>query len=254
MENLFRQLGFNDNEREVYLAVFTAGKISPHQIAQKTGINRTTVYSIAKKLSKTGIIIQDLGQKVSYLVAAPPEKLISLFEKEEKKLKEKKKTAQTLIRELSCLQSEKHYSVPRIRFIEESYLESYLYEAYPRWASTLPQNDPVWRGFQDDTFTHHYKKWIDWTWTHHANERVHVEFFLNKTEIERLLLKKHPARRMKVLPKNVSFSSSFWVTGEYLIMAQTQVRPHYLVEIHDPILAHNQQALFRGLWSLAQKT
>ena len=103
MENLFRQLGLSDNEREVYLAVFKAGKITPYQVAQKTGIHRTTVYSVAKKLSQIGLIIQDLGQKVNYLVAAPPEKLISLFEKEEKELKKKKKVAQTLAQERKTL-------------------------------------------------------------------------------------------------------------------------------------------------------
>ena len=35
---------------------------------------------------------------------------------------------------------------------------------------------------------------------------------------------------------------------EYLIMAQTRVRPHYLVEIHDAVLARNQLQLFKGLW------
>lgn len=251
MENLFRQLGLSDNEREVYLAVFKAGKITPYQVAQKTGIHRTTVYSVAKKLSQIGLIIQDLGQKVNYLVAAPPEKLISLFEKEEKELGERKKVAQTLAQELSCLQSEKHYSVPHIRFVEESRLETYLYEAYPRWANSLTKEDAVWRGFQDDSFTSRYEKWIDWTWKHHIRDNVRVEFFLNKAEIERSLLKKHPTRKMRLLPNDISFDSSFWVSGEYLIMVQTQVRPHYLVEIHDAVLSRNQQAPFRGLWSLA---
>jgi hypothetical protein len=34
-------------------------------------------------------------------------------------------------------------------------------------------------------------------------------------------------------------------------MAQTRVRPHYLVEINDELLARNQRELFKGLWALA---
>ena len=84
MEELFRQLGLNENEREVYLAVLQAGKIAPNQVAKVTSINRTTVYSVAKKLEKMGLVTQDLGQKVNYLVATPLEKLVTVFEREEK--------------------------------------------------------------------------------------------------------------------------------------------------------------------------
>ncbi|MFZ1626779.1 MAG: helix-turn-helix domain-containing protein [Candidatus Moraniibacteriota bacterium] len=251
MEELFRKLGLNENERETYLAVLRSGKIAPNEVAKITGVNRTTVYSVAKKLGKMGLMTQDLGQKVTYLVATPPDKLVALFEREEKKIAEKKRVAKTLAKELSSLVSEKHYSVPRIRFVEEADLEAYLYEAYPRWAESVAALDNIWRGFQDDTFTSRYEKWIEWTWTHHVQGNMGVEFFLNQAKIEKDLQKKHPTRHMKSLPNNISFDSSFWVTGEYLVMVQTRVRPYYLVEIHDVVMARNQQALFQGLWMLA---
>lgn len=254
MEELFRKLGLNDNEREVYLAVLKAGKIAPTEVARLSGINRTTVYSIARKLEKLGLITQDWGQKVSYLVATPPEKLVAVFEKEERRLAEKKKVATELVKELVHLRSDKHYSVPRIRFVEENDLEAYLYEAYPRWAESVAGIGNIWRGFQDDSFTSRYEKWIEWAWTHYVQNNISVEFFLNQVEIEQLLGKKHPARRMKNLPQGISFDSSFWIAGDYLIMAQTRTRPHYLVEIHDPVLARNQLELFKGLWALAPET
>lgn len=250
MEELFKKLGLNDNEREVYLTVLQAGKIAPNQVAQITGINRTTVYSVGKKLEKMGLVTQDLGQKVNYLVATPPEKLVSVFEKEEKKLAEKKKVAKELAKELGSLVSEKHYSVPRIRFVEEADLEAYLYEAYPRWSDSVEAFDNTWRGFQDDSFTSRYEKWIDWTWKF-SKENIRAEIFFNQAEVEQKLFEKHPSRKMRVLPKTVTFDSNFWVAGEYLIMVQTQVRPHYLVEIHDAVLARNQRELFKGLWALA---
>jgi len=81
MEELFRKLEINDNEREVYLAVLRAGKIAATQVSRETSINRTTVYSIAKKLESMGIIAIDVGQKISYLVAIPPDQLVNIFEK-----------------------------------------------------------------------------------------------------------------------------------------------------------------------------
>lgn len=250
MEELFRKLGLNDNEREVYLAVLQAGKIAPTQVSKITSINRTTVYSVAKKLEKMGLVTQDLGQKINYLVATPPEKLVSVFEREEKKITEKKKVAKELAKELGSLVSTKHYSVPRIRFVEEADLETYLFEAYPRWAESVAKVDNVWRGFQDDSFTSRYEKWINWTWKY-SNENIRAEIFFNQAEIEQKLFEKHPSRKIRILPKAVTFDSNFWVAGEYLIMVQTKVRPHYLVEIHDSVLARNQRELFKALWQLA---
>ncbi len=250
MEELFRKLGMNDNERDVYLSVIKAGKISAQQVAKETGINRTTVYSIAKKLEKLGVLAFDFGQKIGYLVAIPPENLVTVFEREEKKLAEKKQAAIKLAKELSSLASEKHYSVPRIRFVEENDLEEYLYVAYPRWEESVTNGDNVWRGFQDDSFTSSYEKWINWTWRR-TRKNFQIEFFFNEAQIEKQLAIKYSGRKMKVLPNHISFDSSFWTTGEYLIMAQTRARPHYLVEIHDSVLARNQRELFKGLWALA---
>ncbi|SLM18330.1 conserved hypothetical protein [uncultured spirochete] len=250
MEELFRTLGMNDNERDVYLSVIKAGKISANQVAKETGINRTTVYSIAKKLEKMGVLAFDLGQKVGYLVAIPPENLVTIFEKEEKKLAEKKQVAIELAKELSSLTHDKRYSVPRIRFVEEDDLEEYLYAVYPRWEESSSNSDNVWWGFEDDSFTTCYEKWIKWGW-HRPNEGLRVELFFNEAQIEKQLTKEYSGRKMKTLPNHISFDSTLWIVGEYLIMVQTRSRPHYLVEIHDPVLARNQRELFKGLWALA---
>lgn len=239
------------NEQEVYLTVLKSGKIAPQQVARMTGINRTTVYSISRKLESLGLIIQDYGQRVRYLVAEDPKNMVTIFEREEKRLYEKKKIAEELAKELFQLKSEKHYSVPRIRFIEETELEKFLYEAYPRWSESVKKQGNIWRGFQDDSLTSSYRDWIEWTWKKDTDGTLTTTFFTNTSEIEEVLYKKYPTRYMKTLPKGVSFDSSFWVTGDYLIMIQTRARPHYLVEIHDEVLARNQRELFKGLWEKA---
>jgi sugar-specific transcriptional regulator TrmB len=72
MEERFRKLGMNDNEREVYLSVIGAGKISTHQVAKGTGINRTTAYSIAKKFEKTGVLARNRRELFKGLWALAP--------------------------------------------------------------------------------------------------------------------------------------------------------------------------------------
>lgn len=248
MDKLFEAIGFNVNEREVYLAVLKAGKISPQRVARQTGINRTTVYSISRKLRDIGFITEDVGQKITYLLAGSPENLPQLFEKEQKKLDEKKVAADALAKEISLLPKNTNYSVPRIKFVEESDLSEYLHSAYARWRESAARHDTTWWGFQDDSFTEKYGKWIEWAWKH-SPDGLRVKLFLNNVPLEKEMGKKYIERDTKKLPTDVHFDSSFWVAGDYLLMAQTRERPHYLVEICDTVLARNQRELLKGLWS-----
>src|SRR3989344_8754572 len=97
LEAQFQKIGLNDNEREVYLAILRAGKITHERVSRATGVNRTTVYSIAEKLKKLGLIAEDLGAKVSYLSPEGLDALPRIFEKEEQKLKEKQQIAKEIV-------------------------------------------------------------------------------------------------------------------------------------------------------------
>lgn len=246
MEKLFEAIGLNTNERDVYLAVLKAGKISPQRIARLTGINRTTVYSVSRKLRNMGFINEDVGQKITYLLAESPENLKTIFEKEEKKLEERRNAVLQLAKELKSLPRNENYSVPHIKFVEESDLSEYLYSEYKRWDESATQNDNTWWGFQDDLFTEKYEKWISWAWKQNAD--AVIKLFLNDVPLEKKMTTKYTRRDMKKLPGGIHFDSSFLVAGDYLLMVQTRERPHYLVEIHDTLLARNQRELLKGLW------
>ena len=246
IEEVFAKLGLNENEREVYLAVLKAGKITHARISRATGINRTTVYSIVNKLGKLGLVTEDLGEKITYVVAEGPETIERMIEKEEKELVEKKKAVKELIKELAAYRTGQNYSVPRIKFVEENDLSDYLYRRYSEWAASGAKYDNAWRGYHDPSFTAAYGKWIDWCWNESPH---HVYFFTNSAETEKSMKQKHPDREIKILSEEENFDSSLWVIGDYIIMVQSREHPHYLVEICDPVLARNQRQLFKNLWS-----
>ena len=245
IEQEFTKFGLNDNEREVYLAVLKAGKISYARVSRLTSINRTTVYSIVNKLIKLGLITEDLGEKISYLTAEGPEAIERMLEREEKELAEKKKAAQALIKELSSYRTGQNYSVPRIKFVEEMDLSDYLYRRYADWGASGLKYDNAWWGYHDPSFTDVYGKWIDWCWEQSPH---HVYFFTNSAQTEEKMKEKHPDREIKILSGKDSFDSSLWVIGDYIIMVQSREHPHYLVEIYDSVLARNQRQLFQKLW------
>jgi sugar-specific transcriptional regulator TrmB len=245
LETEFAKIGLNKNEREVYLAVLRSGKIPHERVARSTGINRTTVYSIARKLANLGLITEDLGAKVAYLIAEKPEAITRIFKREEDELQKRKAAAEKLASGLSSYRANEEYSVPRIKFIEEEDLNEYLYREYPAWAESGARDNNMWWGYHDHSFTESYKKWIDWIWKQTPEMKVRV--FSNEAKIEEKMQKKYPERVVKPIGKE-GFDSSLWVIGDYIIMCRSRERPHYLVEIHDPVLARNQRQLFKNLW------
>lgn len=250
IQQLLKQIGFSEKETEVYLAVLGQGKITPADIAKITNINRATVYSIAKELIKRGVVAEDLGGKTRYLVALPPQDLDQLAKREEKKLEQKKEIINKAIKELSKTAQNRRYSIPKIVFISEEDLENYLYKQSPVWNESILKKDPAktWWGFQDHSFVVHYEKWIDWYWQE-APAQISLQLLSNKSEIEKTMqAKKYARRKIKFWGQSKNFTATTWICGDYAVMIVTNQRPHYLVEIHDEVLAHNLREVFKGIW------
>jgi sugar-specific transcriptional regulator TrmB len=252
LEKEFSHIGLNSNEREVYLAVLRAGKCSQTRIAKETGINRTTVYSVAKKLTSLGLISEDLTASTAYLYANPPESLTHLFIQEEKELQEKKIIAEKMARELAKLPQSLSYSVPKIRFIEESDLSEFLYGQHDTWMESGHTVDATWWGYHDSSVTRSYGDWIKWSWKRTVSKDTKVRFFSNDDKAEDSMNKVNKERQTKTLPSGAEFDSSTWVVGDYTIMVQTRQKPHYLVEMHDAVFARNQRELFKAMWGLTK--
>lgn len=248
IENILKQLGLNTNEIEVYLTVLRNGKISTAKVAALTKITRTTVYSIAKKLIALRLIAEDLGGARSYLVALPAEQLAQITTEEQQKLDEKKKIVSQAIKELKPFMSTANYSIPKIRFIEEKDIEKHLYEMLPHWAENVAGIDNTIWGFQDHTFVELYQTWIKHQWSVWPAD-IQLKLLTNKSYIENTMRGKYKQRQIKYWDKAGEFTSTIWVTGDYITMLSLRERPHYLVEIHDPVMARNMRALFKGLWA-----
>ncbi len=249
LNDLLRQLNFSEKEIKIYLAILEHGKITPAELAKNTGINRTTIYTIAKELIKRGIISEDLGEKPSQLVALPPQELESITKNEEKQLDQKRQIIDKAIGELQNIAKATKYVVPKIVFIDEEHLEDYLYKQGPKWNESILTADGTWWGFQDPTFVEHYQDWIDAYWKLPSSSKVSLKLLTTEAEIEEEMEKRnYPNRKMKFW-KSANFTGSTWINGDHLIMIVTNKRPHYLVEIHDKVLAHNMRELFKGIWS-----
>lgn len=249
ISELLAKLDFSPKEIDVYLAILTYGKISPLELAEYTKIKRTTIYSITQELARRGVISIDLASTTQSLIALPPEDLQQLVVREEKKIKQTQELVSKAIGELQTFAKNTRYSVPKVSFIGEDELEQHLYRQTPAWNKSLLAVDPVWWGYQDTSFVENYGSWIDWYWQKGVAPGISLQLLSNQSDIEEeMSARNYSNRQIKFWGENSDFSATTWVNGDHLVMIQTIQRPHFLVEIVDATLAHNQREVFKGIW------
>lgn len=241
-------LGFTDKEEAVYLEVLKRGKTSPGIVARTTGINRATVYSVAKTLIEKGVIAGDLGGRSMYLTALPPTQLHAMVEREQRILLEKQEAAERAAEVLRPLLKETQYSIPKIRFIDESQMEEYLYDNIDKWNSSALEFDGIHWGFQDHSYAMHFHEWIDEFWRR-SPSGIKVRLLSNRSEIEQRISKRgYRERGIAFWKQEFDFTATIWAVGHYIVLIYTQERPFYLIDIFNPVFAENMRSLFRSLW------
>lgn len=248
------QIGLKDKEISIYLTLLKQGRLKPADIATLTKINRATVYNILQSLVSRGIIAEDVSGTTSYFTSLPPENLINLTRDAKREIEEKESLIAKAVNELALLQSEHTYPVPKMRLIEESSLEKFLYDNTVKWQKAIIAGDGVWWGFQDKKFAEKYQKWIDFTWT--TDQSTHLNYipkvFTNTSKTELELAKKYEksGRTAKIL-NDIELTANMWVCGDYLVMIVVDQKPNYLIEIHDAMMAKNIKGIFKKLWSIS---
>ncbi len=250
IEDTLKALGLKEKEIKVYLALMTSGRATPSTLAEKTSLNRATVYSVLEILLKKGLVTEDVGGTLRTFLAEKPKDLNILIEKEKQALNRKVELVEQAIQELSDLPLNTEYAVPHVRLLTEEQLDLAQKEDVAKWEESMRKTDPTftWWGFQDDTYAKHYESWINWYWKR-APKDIQLKLLSNHSPIEEEFKEKQLTnRQIKYLSDKTKFTATTWVLGEYLIMVYTNSKPFYAIEIFNPILAHNYRELFKEIW------
>lgn len=252
LEQNLKELGLTDKEAAIYLCILQYQRISPTRVSELTNINRPTVYSVAEELIKKSLIAEDNSASTKYYYSLGEESLQSLVTADQRKIELKKRRISELLPELKQLPKEGRYSIPKIRFIDEPQLRDFLISQSPIWAKAALSSDKTWWGFQDDSLLEYYQDWADYFWNSFSKE-IQLNLLTNKKLVEeRVMPKKKYAsqRHIKFWSDSTEFTTTQVVIGDYILMIMTREHPHYLIEIHDRVMANNLREMFKAIWKM----
>lgn len=106
LEKYLEELGLSDKEASVYLALLEFENASPAQIAEKTKLNRSTVYVVLESLEKKGLASETNVGKTIHYQAAAPERLETYVEQQKLKLGELERRLADIIPQIKAVQRE----------------------------------------------------------------------------------------------------------------------------------------------------
>ncbi len=247
-------LGLTDKETDVYLDLIELGKGTPHLISKRTKISRTTVYWALDNLVARGLASLEQKKKTTYYKITRPESLLRMVQEEERHLKEeigqKKEIAARLIKSIEPLMRETGVSVPKLQFFEgKEGVNSMLYEYLPVWQESISHYDYTWWGYQDHTFPEHYLDWLKHGWEQKLPKEEY-KVITNQLGLEPTLKTKAPHRKMKFVPDRYHFSSTIWVVGDYIVLIMSSEKPHYAIQLRNPMFSENLRTIFKMLWDV----
>lgn len=248
IQEKLQKLGLSENEILVYLCVLENANIAPSRVAKLTGLSRPAVYAIGNKLAEISLILEENGSSGLRFLALSPDAIVEAAEKKKREAEKGLEIAKSVIPELSLLPKSLGYSVPKVRFIEESQIEDYLYKQSPKWNESGLQRDKIWWGVQDSSLIKHYGKWLEWYWKQTSKKIVSKMITNEKEEGFSFEGQDLPQRQMNYWKKGEHIRVTQAVIGDYVIILNSHTKPHSLFEIHDAVTAEGLRQVFKGIW------
>jgi sugar-specific transcriptional regulator TrmB len=104
LEKYLQEIGLNEKESSIYLALLQVDNASVIEVSKQTKINRSTVYVVLESLMSKGLVSEtQVGKKVHYQ-AEPPERLETYVERQKMVLEEQQKRLADIIPQIKSVQ------------------------------------------------------------------------------------------------------------------------------------------------------
>ena len=103
------EIGLNDKEIKIYLALVKLGESGATKLSSLTKINRITIYGILNSLKNKGFVSSTIKAKKTQFIPAPPKSILELIKRKETRFSSIIPELQDLSGKIKCSSSTKLY-------------------------------------------------------------------------------------------------------------------------------------------------
>ena len=231
---LLQNLGLEEKEAKVYLALLELGETTATKISESTALDRTLMYQIANKLISKGLVSYKVKGNVKCFSAADPEFILKNLQEKEDELKQ-------ALPELKDKQK---------RTKEETAVEIFKGRkgVYAMLKLVVSQNT-----------TYHCMGGMSEACTKFENEAIAVikDAKYSKTKGKILARREDylflgENEELRFVPNDLLFSTSIMIAGNKTVIF-VWTEPYYAILIENEEVARSNLTTFNYLWKIGEK-
>ncbi len=237
MENkdILKNLGLDEHESNIYLALLRLGGSRASVIAKDVGLKRTTVYPILKTLASRSFVKVYFRKNTRFYYAQKPARVAAIFEK-------KLESFESIIPNLETIEK-KQASLFGLRFIEtiDELREFYagVLVDYKNKDYLIIGSAPAWEGLDDKFFVKYRKD--------RAKNKIKTKLILSADSKSVNPEEKELLREYKYLPAKYKFKSTVDIFEDKILVVSPELSSLAVV-IAVPAMIDVFKSVFGVLW------
>lgn len=258
--DVLQQVGLNEKEVSVYLALLELGSQPASVIAKKAKINRSSTYLVLDSLIKRGFVNQYVRADVKYFTAADPEIIIKSIKKQESKLKKTRDDLTSILPDLYGLANPLTIK-PKIRYYEGEKGVIRVMEDTLTATETLQSWDSLDAWFSSTELLQNYI--VEYGTLRVEKHKIPLQaLFVDSPISRKYIIKDYPVKKKKVdplldfkwIPKEISpFNIGLNIYNDKVTLVSL-VKDELLgviIDSHEIYKIH--KAMFELAWKAAKK-
>ncbi len=248
IEEVLETIGLNEKEAKVYLASLKMGQETAYNLAQRSGLKRSTVYFILEKLKKHGLVAIKKTPKVTFYSVISPTKLLLKIEKQ-------KDTLEKVLPELDRFYHEQPHK-PSIQVFEGRAGVELIYR---EMAENLKTGKEVLYFGSTKHFLEEYKDLLDMWVRAMKNKRFKAREILMKEELKdsdylkKISQNANPNHQIRFFPRGIEFQENDnMIFGNKLAIFSLR-KEVFVILIESENIANSYRNFFEMAWRMAKK-
>ncbi len=239
-------LGLSEQESRFYVASLTLGKSPVSKIAREANLNRSSVYSIVKRLSERGLVSHSKTSSGLVISATSPKHLLALHEEQ----------TTNFIKQVEQLQElfVVAKAEPGVRFYEGS-------DGLRAVLTTILEEAKEICVFGDgDAFRKAIPGWTERYSERRSNQKIHTRLLLKATQQSVSAAKylrsseedgKKAYSKIRLLPETLGIRGGFDVYNNTIILYSFDEQ-NVAVMVESKMISSMMKAIFEILWEMAE--
>jgi len=235
-QNILKNIGFSTKEIQIYLSLLSIGESNLQGIVNHTGIPRTTVYALIKRLIREGAVDIYKKKATTYYTATPPSRLLDIIEDNVESFKQNLPVFNLFLNKNRWESNVKFFNGKEsVQFVFVEILK----DKFPLCAIT--SIDEIER-LSEDPFRHFIRRRV--------KQKLPVRLITNETPEAKKLKEKDEAefRTTRFVPAKYNFYTANYIFGDKVAIFSLKEDSVMALLIKDKLIAQTQKMLFESLW------